>query len=197
MKVYRVKSDVAKYEWLVPSVPDEEILALTTFDCSERSSDWAPPIVSVLDTSALKGDFAYYTPGALVAASRSIHNIGRFFQLAGELLELRCGNEIFSLLNITYCVNALNLSRTEWNKTQIGSNISIKRPCFRTERLANLKSTLFKIPETSHGSVLTLELDRDPRYEFKAFVESTGLEGLIFDEIWDAELEVPSDRNRA
>ncbi len=40
MKIYEVSSDVNNYQWLMPDVPDSEILGYTTFDCGERLDVW-------------------------------------------------------------------------------------------------------------------------------------------------------------
>lgn len=189
MKIYEISSDVDIYQWLIPNVPDSEILEYTTFDCIQRFSSWLPPKVYILDPPGREGDFAYFTPGVLVAGPSAIGKVRPFFEMAGELLPFWCEGDAYTLLNVTACVDALNHEKTEWHKAEDGSRVSIKNICFDKDKLNTLTSSIFKIPETRRGSVLTWEKDGNPENEFKAFVEENGLTGLLFEELWNAENE--------
>jgi hypothetical protein len=186
MKVFQISSDVNYYLWLMPDVTDSEILQYTTFNCTKRLGIWTAPSISIYEKSALEGDFAYYTPGALVASPRSIRSITPFFENAGELLPFWCEGDEYTLLNVTTCGDALDHEKTEWYRAGDGSKVSIKKYSFREDQLAMLRSSIFKIPETCEGSVLTWEENGNPETEFKAFVEVNGLTGLLFEELWDS-----------
>jgi hypothetical protein len=175
MRVFRVKSDVNNYRWLVPDVPDSDLLTHTTFDCTERFETWEPQRISFLDAAASQGDFAYYAPGALVSTPTSNRRINEFFEKAGEVLPLWSDGEVYSLLNVTLCVDALNNNETQWFEVD-GRKISIRKHCFQSDCLLNLRSSLFKIPETSTGSVLALEFDGNPEVEFKDFCGRSGID---------------------
>ena len=43
---------------------------------------------------------------------------------------------------------------------------------------------LFKIPQTARGEILCLSRSTDPQEDFKSFVESNGIKGLQFHELW-------------
>jgi len=148
-------------------------------------TNWQPPFVYLLDSHCEAGDFLHYDPGALVASSEIMGEIRGFFERAGELLPLWFDGDECILLNVTVCVDALDHPKTEWLVGDDGGNVEIKRFAFDHDRLA--ESSIFKIPETCRGSVLTWERDGAPEREFKAFVEQHGLTGLLFEELWDSE----------
>ncbi len=183
IKIYRVKSDVDRFRWLIPEVPDSVILDYTTFECVPRSADWSPPSVRVHDLLLNEGDFAYYTPGALVANPEAFQKVKPFFETAGEILPLRCNGNQYRLLNVTVCKDAMDHNKTEWYEDN-GERVSITRFVFDEVKLESLKASIFKIPETCRGSVLTMEKNGNPEIEFKAFVETNGLSGLQFEELW-------------
>jgi hypothetical protein len=139
----------------------------------------------LLDPLAKKGDFLYYDPGALVVTQQAAKLAAPFFELAGELLPLWCNGNKYSILNVTHCIDALDNSKTIWFTAKDGSKIEIKDYVFDPEKFGG--SSLFKIPETCRGSVLTWEKDRSPELEFKSFIEANGVTGLLFEELWDSE----------
>lgn len=184
MKVYSVESDVNNYQWLIPEETGEELLTLNTFDCSSRHRFWTSPYVSSLDPNLEIGDFLHYHPSVLLASPDRFHLVRPFFMAAGELLPLWFKGDQFTLLNITNCVNALDDTNTEWLRAQDGSKVEIKRHAFNSDKL--IGSSLFKIPETCKGTVLTWEKDGNPSNEFKAFVEANELKGLLFEPLWNS-----------
>jgi hypothetical protein len=50
-----------------------------------------------------------------------------------------------------------------------------------------LDYSLFKIPQTMHGEILTVEGIGSPDEEFKPLVEKYGLKGLRFEELWSSD----------
>ncbi len=184
MKIYSVESDVNHYQWLLPEATGEELLTLNTFDCSSRQRYWTPPYVTALDAKLKMGDFLHYHPSVLLASPDRFHGVRPFFESAGELLPLWFDGDQYTLLNITNCVNALDDANTEWVRAKDGSKVEIMRHAFNLDRLPS--SSLFKIPETCRGTVLTWEKHGDPSKEFKAFVEENDLKGLLFEQLWDS-----------
>lgn len=187
MKIYNVATDITNYKWLLPEVDESQILELNTFDCTPRFHRWVPPKVIEYDEERKGGDFAYYHPAVLLAAPNAAMKVRHFFERAGELLPLWFDGDQYTLLNVTECVNALNDEKTDWLRAPDGSKVEIRRHSFNPSKLSD--SSLFKIPETCRGSVLTWEKDASPESEFKAFVEVNGLTGLLFDLLWDSEVD--------
>jgi hypothetical protein len=185
VKVFRIKSDVNNYQWLVPNVPDSEILGYTTFDCRSRSSQWNQPPLSLLDSRGKAGAFVHYDPGVLVANPQTARKVRHFFQQSGELLPLWFDGDEYTILNVLTCIDSLDHSKTEWLLDADGSKVEILKYSFDAAKL--LGPSIFKIPETCRGSVLTSEVSHSPDLEFKAYVEHYGLSGLLFEELWDSE----------
>lgn len=178
MKVYRVEADVNSFQWIMPEVPDSDLVKFR-FDCTERVGSWEPPRVFVFDPLKEKGDFLHFGSDTLLASPRAATITRTFFDAAGESLPLFYDNERYTLLNILECINVLDHDTSE-------KDIWIRKYCFLADKFG--RSSLFKIPEET-VSVLTLERDCNSQQEFKACVEANGLTGLIFEELWDSEKE--------
>ena len=104
---------------------------------------------------------------------------------SGELLPLLCRGMDVRVVNVTQCINALDEDQTEWVYGQsTGQRIRIERYAFKSNRF--IEAPLFKIPETSRSEILTIEGLKDPEDEFKFSVESKGLRGLLFQELWSS-----------
>ncbi len=92
-------------------------------------------------------------------------------------------NEVFTVLNVTECINCLDREKTEWEYAKgSGKKLWIKKYAFHHDRFS---STIFKIPETCMSEILIVEGLRGPEDEFKQTVEAAGLQGLIFEKIWE------------
>ncbi len=103
--------------------------------------------------------------------------------MAGELLPLPHRGDLFHLVNVLECVNCLDEQNTKWvlGRTT-NARIRVEEYRFHANRLS--ESTLFKVPETALGEVLTVSGLKDPEDEFKSVVEREGLEGINFEEVW-------------
>lgn len=99
-------------------------------------------------------------------------------------MPLSYNGEIYTVLNVTECINCLDQQNTEWvlgKDTE--TNLLIKRYVFHNNRFS--ESDIFKIPETCKSEILVVEGRKDPRDEFMYAVESADLKGLLFEQIWE------------
>lgn len=185
MKVYRVVPDVSRFEKLFPDDDKVWETGLLTFDGTPKGATWQPPKVFVLEPKLSKGNFRAFAAGALVAdatACLALENLDEF----AELLPLPYGGDILQVMNVTGCFNVLDEEKTRWVYGQsTGKPIRIAKYVFKSSRFTEVP--LFKIPETCRGEILTIEGLKDPEDEFKFNVESKGLTGLLFKELWDSE----------
>ena len=185
MKIYRVRFDVERYQWLIPE--DESLWAsgLLTFDCQRKGGGWQAPSVYVQNPKLEPGDFCNFAPGALVARPSGLEVVQDLFERAGELVPLALGQERLTLLNVVECVNCLDEGASTLRYGYPGRTpIGVEQYEFHVDRLS--ESTLFKIPQTSRAEVLTVEGLKDAHDEFKPVVERAGLRGLEFDLLWES-----------
>ena len=88
------------------------------------------------------------------------------------------------LLNVTECINALDSEASSWSTSPTtGRRLRLTTYIFRPDLLP--ESSLFKIPETSRGELLTHSGLEDPADEFVSRYERAGLTGLEFDEVFE------------
>ena|SRR5579871_1393525 len=183
MKVYKIRADVGNYQSLLLS---DDALAATDaviFDGMPKASTWKPIELYCLYPKLKQGDFYGFVSGTLVIPPATLDKTRMFFEMAGELLPVIYNQETWYLINILECINALDQDRSEWLLTEDGRKVSLRKYAFHQNRF--VVSSLFKVPETCRAHILTYERSKDPDEEFKAFVESEGLTGLVFEEVWN------------
>jgi hypothetical protein len=182
IRVYRIRSDVNHYQYFLPE-NDEELPKLR-MDCVPRAENWSPPPVFVYEPLHKKGDFYNFNSSSLITSPKATQALYPYLEIAGELLSLPYKDEVYTLLNVTECINCLDQQRTEWVKGKDkGDNLFIKSYAFYPDRFS--ESDIFKIPETCLSEILVVEGLKDQKDEFRYVVESAGLQGLIFEEIWN------------
>ncbi len=136
------------------------------------------------------GNFYNFGGGFLTADGRATEALRTHFEMAGELLPLPYKGEIFTVLNVTECIDCLDHERTTWNVVRRNDKeipVCIDRYVFREDRLS--ESPLIKIPEENVSSIFLVEGHMDPDEEFREIVNRQGLEGLKFEEVWSSQRE--------
>jgi hypothetical protein len=186
MKVFRVIPDVNKFQKLFPR--DEGIWAtdILNFDCTPKMPDWMPPAVYVLQPKLKCGNFLGLCASAFVVDRVAHDALSDLFEMSAELLPIGDASSEQFVVNVTGCFNVLDDANTKWvYGASTGAKIRIERYAFHPSRFT--EAPLFKIPETSKVDILTVTGLKDPEDEFKHRVESAGLTGLLFEEIWSNE----------
>ena len=152
-------------------------------DCRPKLETWSPLPIYIWNPKLQLGNFFSLCSGAFVADSEALSHLRDVLEMAGELLPLRHQGKEFILSNILECANCLDQSRTQWVvDNQTGLRVRIAKYEFIKSRFS--ESTLFKIPETAAGEILTVTGLKDADDEFKYRVEHSRLTGLVFEEIW-------------
>ncbi len=183
MRVYRVNSDVNRYQYFLPE-HEEDALQLMT-DCTPMSTVWSPPPVFVFKPLHEAGDFYQFSAGSLITSPRATEVLRTYLEMAGELLPLPFAGQTYTLLNVTECINCLDHERSEWVCAEDGTCLYPDRYVFHRNRFS--ESPIFKVPETRGGEILVAEGLHDPEDEFRYEVVRAGLKGLIFTELWSDE----------
>jgi hypothetical protein len=183
LKVFRLRLNSNVFRSLLPV--DQKIWQGHTLsmDCRSKLPDWKPPAVYFGNPMLKPGNFLHFASGAFVLDSSGCEALRTILEMAGELLPLRHEDADFHLMNVLECVNCLDPQRTQWVRGKAtNAKIRIKEYHFEPSHFS--ESTLFKIPETALGEVLTVSGLKDQDDEFKSVVERRGLEGIVFEEIW-------------
>jgi hypothetical protein len=101
---------------------------------------------------------------------------------AGQQFKLPFQGSKLIVLNVTYVIDCLDEAKSEFIDPDLPHMID--KYVFHADRL---DYSLFKIPETMSGEILTVEGLVSPDDEFKPLVEKHGLKGLRFEELWSSE----------
>lgn len=180
MKVYEIHVDLDRFQTFY--VDDLSF----RFDCTPLIPTWKAPEAYILHPKLKAGDFyGFQWFGTLVASPEIRGNIEFYFEVAGEILDIRHEGKTYALLNVLECINVLDQDRSEWALSDEGERIRLTKFAFHEHRFT--ESSIFKIPEKCRTTIYTYVRENDPDHEFKAFVEENGLTGIEFIEVWDSE----------
>src|SRR5262245_5840556 len=159
----------------------DTLLAMTKtiwkFDGTPIGQSWKPPELYV-QFPLLKEPDIWQFYRSFAFSEKACAKLQRFLDRAGEQLPLFYEGRKLTLLNITYCLNCLDKTRSVYDPDLPHM---IDDYVFRRDRL---EYSLFKIPEQRHGNWFCVEGLAAPDDEFKATVEKHGLTGLRFTKVW-------------
>lgn len=184
MRVYRIKHDF-NFQYFLPEDQSVWQTDLLIMDCRSKGKNWTSPKVFSYEPLLKAGDFWKLGAGMLITTPKATDILLTFLEMAGELLPLFYQGQTFTILNVTECINCLDDTNTKWVYGETtGAKIRIEKYAFYPDRFS--ESTIFKIPETHKGEILVVEGLKDPEDEFKYTVENAGLQGIIFEQIWES-----------
>jgi hypothetical protein len=171
MRIYQLENeDVDQYCYFLPA-RDSDADSME-MDCTPRQRNWQPPRVILYGEKGSKmGDFLQFTTDALIVSPKASRVLRPFFEAAGELLPLRYKGVTYHLVNITQCVDCLD-----------PSSPSVLLPVLVPHLLP--ATHLFKLPQTDTTAIYLIEGRSKSEEEFRRAVESNGLTGLAFYEVW-------------
>jgi hypothetical protein len=179
-RVFRMGFDGDRYQYFAADRPEDPWVL--RFDGSSKEETWIPPPVYIPYPKHRAGAFYNANPSNLIATPEATERLNSHFSFAGELLPLPYKGTVFTLLNVTQCIDVLDHDRTEFNILPSGIKAGIERFAFLAHRF--VETSLFKIPEFKGGEIFVLEGANDFEMEFREAVAAYGFEGLIFKEIW-------------
>ncbi|MDB5123563.1 MAG: hypothetical protein JWP94_1692 [Mucilaginibacter sp.] len=184
MKIYSVRPDSNNVQWVIPIVPEENILSVLSFDCITKKNGFDNIEWYIFNPKERKGNFYTGVNGALIFDQEVYDSdLSILFEMAGEILPIKLENgEILYALNVLECVNMLNQKETTYDIYDSGKRGRILNYSFHPDRLS--ESSIFKIPETSRVEILTYTDVKYPDDEFYTVYKESGFTGLVFEEIW-------------
>lgn len=182
-KVHRISFDVDRYQSIFIDGDDavfREWYPMITFDGTSRRARWRPPPVWIPEPRLEAPDFWKLSgAAALICGPRALDAIDHILEFAGELLPLPIDGMELSVLNVTKDVDCLDVHSSEVDEDGVPETYA-----FLEHRLPG--PSLFKIPQTDTAEVLCWEGLPVFEDDFKRQVETIGLSGLRFTEVWDS-----------
>jgi hypothetical protein len=174
MRILQIDVDVNHYQHFVGETHEDEQKLRP--DGTSLEEEWVPPKVRILYPKLKRGDFFQFMGGVIIASPRATEVLKDFFVMAGELLPLPYKDEEFTFVNVTECIDCLDHEQGDPESMEF---------VFRPDLLS--ESQLFKIPESATVCIYVIEGREEPECEFRHAVESNGLKGLVFTEVWSDE----------
>jgi hypothetical protein len=174
MRIFEIEVDVNHYQYFVGETDDDDLKLRP--DGTSLEEEWVPPKVRIYKPKLKRGDFFQSPSGSIIASPRATEVLKDFFVMAGELLPLPYKDEEFTFVNVTECIDCLDHEK---------SDLLMMELVFRPDLLS--ESQLFKIPESATVCIYVIEGREEPECEFRHAVESNGLKGLVFTEVWSDE----------
>lgn len=110
MKVFRLTFDINRYQYFLTD-PLKGAKRLW-MDGSPTDGAWVPPSVYILYPKRPKADFFQSNDSVLIANPRATEALYHQLAWAGEVLPLPYGDEVYSLTNVTKCIDVLDREKT-------------------------------------------------------------------------------------
>jgi len=182
MKIYKLVEDANNYQWIMPENRDD-ITERLSFECQSKISGWSPVKMFVFNPAKKKGNFFTLGGiGALVFDEKVLDKMLTIFEMAGEILPLKVNDMTLYALNVLSCVNSIDKDKSTWNYYDDGTRGRLIKYSFHTDRIT--ESSIFKIPETCKGEILTSYGINDKEDEFLTLYKKHGFTGLTFEELF-------------
>lgn len=186
MKVHEVRHDANNFKSLLF---EKGILEykhpLLKFDGECVAAQWSPPGVWCPSPRKKTGDFwgigSSCVPAVTLAAYPVIQT---HVEMSGEALPVTFEGVELLILNVTEVNNCLDHEMCKWRDDGGRKRLNIDAGYhFCPERFT--ESSLFRLPETCRSArIYCVERSGDPEEDFKAAVETAGLTGLKFTQVW-------------
>lgn len=109
---------------------------------------------------------------------RAAAKVRKFLDQSCQEFKLPFGGRNLVVANVVYVLDCLDVEKSKFDEDipEI-----VDQFAFHVDRI---DYPLFKIPQTMHHDILTIEGISSPDDEFKATIEKHGLKGLKFVELW-------------
>jgi len=102
-------------------------------------------------------------------------------EMAGQILPINVDGKKLYALNVLECINCLDQENSKFDYYEDGTKGRILRYAFHHRLTA---SSIFKIPETSRGEILTYSGVKDAEDEFYSLYKQLKFTGLRFEELY-------------
>lgn len=183
MKVFRVDIDPNIFQSIFPDVSDEDVLLYSEFDCTEVKHHWKSVEWYIFNPRLKKGNFFSLEHGGALAFDKTVKNSDLFplLEMAGEIIEIEVKGEIYYILNVLNCIDALDESRTTFHYYSNGGRGRIISYAFNHNRVT--ECPIFKIPQTSKAEILIRSPFSDSD-DFMTLYKRNSFVGLTFNALY-------------
>lgn len=184
MKIYKLDTDVNNFEWLQP-IPPLTYDEMHAFNGNSLKKKWKPIKVKKMEPDRDQpkirplGDHPEFVITAISKKAKEV--LDDLICDEVEFLGLDCDEGRYYAVNITNVLNAIDRNKSEYKTFRDGKRIMyfIKYSFINNKKLSN--SHIFKITDELYGNHPFVS------ETFKKRVEENGLEGFVFEEVWDSE----------
>lgn len=180
MKVYRINNDVNHYQYFLPEHKANALRLV--LNCELLADSWMPHEVYIYEPKLKAGDLFNFSTGTLIFSPSATEKLQTFLEMAGELLPLPYKDEVYTVLNVTECINCLDPEKSKWLISQETGEWfgTIVKYVFHPNRFS--ESCIFKIPETS--IVETLIVDFEDGEGFIDALKEHDIKGYLLTLLW-------------
>ncbi|GHA51626.1 hypothetical protein GCM10007103_35110 [Salinimicrobium marinum] len=187
MKIYRIGSEVEKYQWIIPEISDEDdkLLTVSLFNGEEKDG-WPEDInFYVFNPKKLKGNFFNLAGGSALVFDQVVYDSPVFdlFEQAGQIIPINCSGEKLYILNVLECINMLDLNKSKFEVYNDGSKGDVLDFYFHEDRIS--ESCIFKIPQMNASQILTYSGVKDASDEFIHLYKKFNFSGLEFEKLYE------------
>ncbi|EJO5347965.1 MULTISPECIES: imm11 family protein [Clostridium] len=179
MKVWELMSQANDYDnFTLCNESDWDKFMEYQFDGRSIKDTWIPFCVEEIETRR-KGDKPSLFGTIPVFSRKAIEVLKKYLDNNAEVLPLSYDKGDYFVINVTNVKDCVDYEKAEVVRFKNSDKIMMfDKYAFKPESIKN--EHIFKISEYSKVSVLVSN-------EFKNLVESSGLEGFAFIEVWDSE----------
>lgn len=176
MKVYKLKSDLDNYQWLIPTEQSQWRAFWQISEGRSVSRDWSPIQLQVTPDSIdlPMGDSPHLMSGVPLLTNHGMEHLHRFMEKDVEFLQVFLDQTPLWAVNVVSIVDTLDLASSDVVYWQ-GDLKKIKCYSFRSDKLEG--RSIFRIPQTVVSEVFVSE-------EVKLAIAKAGLKGLICELVW-------------
>jgi hypothetical protein len=184
IKIFSIESDVNKYQWLMPELPEDDWLEFLNFDCSDKNPNWSEIKWRSFNPLKKAGNFYHIGSGSLVF-DEEVYDSEMFtlFEMAGQILPMKLNEKKLYALNVLECINSLDQENSEWDYYDDGTRGRVLKYRFLKNWFS--ESSIFKIPETHRTDILTYSGLKNADDEFYSLYKSLNFTGLVFKELFE------------
>lgn len=181
MKIWEMSSDANNYDnFTLCNKSDWDRLLAYGFDGKSIKCTWTVFRVEELE-SIRKGDMPCLFGSIPVFSFRAVEGLREYLDNSAEILPISYDKGEYFIINVTNVIDCVDYEKAEVKRFKSSGKIMrFIKYAFKHEAIKN--EHIFKISEFSKSAVFVSD-------DFKNDILNHGLEGFLFSEVWDSEVD--------